>query len=112
METSQGPLDEVVERLRRARTDLTQVEVKAAVGGVPRSLWPTISAFSNRDGGLIILGLDESSGFAPAEGFDAAKVRDQVAEAFRPRSARDVPGPLTPTPSGVIDIDEIDGAPV
>lgn len=112
METSQGPLDEVVDRLRRARTDLTQVEVKAAVGGAPRSLWPTISAFSNRDGGVIILGLDESENFAPAPGFDAAKVRDQVAEAFRPRSSRDVPGPLTPTPSGVIDIDEVGGAPV
>ncbi|MFC4243755.1 ATP-binding protein [Gryllotalpicola reticulitermitis] len=112
METSQGPLDEVVERLRRARTDLTQVEVKSAAGGVPRSLWPTISAFSNRDGGLVLLGLDEANGFTPAADFDAAKVRDQVSEAFRPRSSRDIPGPVTPTPSGVIDIDEIDGAPV
>ncbi|GAA4167518.1 ATP-binding protein [Gryllotalpicola koreensis] len=112
METSLGPLDEVVDRLRRARTDLTQIEVKAAAGGVPRSLWPTVSAFSNRDGGLVILGLDEAAGFAPVAGFDAVKVRDQVAEAFRPRSARDIPGPLTPTPSGVIDIAEVDGAPV
>jgi ATP-dependent DNA helicase RecG len=112
METSQGPLDEVVERLRKAGTDLTQVEVKASVHGVPRSLWPTVSAFSNRDGGLVILGLDETDGFAPAPGFDALKVRDAVAEAFRPRSARDIPGPLTPTPSGVIDIAEVDGAPV
>jgi ATP-dependent DNA helicase RecG len=112
METSQGPLDEVVERLRRAGTDLTQIEVKSAAAGVPRSLWPTVSAFSNHDGGLVILGLDEANGFAPAAGFDAAKVRDQVAEAFRPRSPRDIPGPLTPTPSGVIDIAEIDGASV
>ncbi|WP_022882080.1 ATP-binding protein [Gryllotalpicola ginsengisoli] len=112
METSQGPLDEVVARLRRTGTDLTQVEVKAAVGGVPRGLWPTISSFSNRDGGLVILGLDETNGFAPAPGFDAPRVRDAVAEAFRPRSARDIPGPLTPTPSGVIDIAEVDGAPV
>jgi ATP-dependent DNA helicase RecG len=112
METSQGPLDEVIARLRRAGTDLTQVEVKAASQGVPRSLWPTISAFSNRDGGLVVLGLDEANGFRPASGFDAAKVRDAVAEAFRPRSPRDIPGPVTPTPSGVIDIAEVDGAPV
>ena len=112
METSQGSLDEVVERLRRAGTDLTQIEVKAAVGGVPRSLWPTISAFSNRDGGVVILGLDETSGFMPAPGFDAARVRDQVAEAFRPRSSRDTPGPVTPSPSGVIDIAEVDGGAV
>ena len=112
METSQGPLDEVVARLRRAGTDLTQVEVKAAAFGVPRSLWPTISSFSNRDGGLVILGLDEANGFEPAAGFDASKVRDAVAEAFRPRSARDIPGPLTPSPSGVIDIADVNGAPV
>ncbi|GAA4161382.1 ATP-binding protein [Gryllotalpicola daejeonensis] len=112
METSQGPLDEVVARLRRAGTDLTQVEVKAAAQGVPRSLWPTISSFSNRDGGLVILGLDEAKGFEPAPGFDASKVRDAVAEAFRPRSPRDIPGPVTPTPSGVIDVAEVDGAPV
>ncbi len=96
METSQGPLDEVVERVRRAGTDLTQIEVTAAASGVPRSLWPTVSAFSNRDGGLVILGLDETAGFTPVAGFDAAKVRDQLAEAFRPRSPRDIPGPLTP----------------
>jgi ATP-dependent DNA helicase RecG len=112
METSQGPLDEIVERLRRAGTDLTQVEVKAAAHGVPRSLWPTISAFSNRDGGVVILGLDEANGFVPAAGFDPVKVRDAVAEAFRPRSAREIPGPLTPTPSGVIDIAEVDGSSV
>lgn len=112
METSQGPLDEVVARLRRAGTDLTQVEVKAAAQGVPRSLWPTISSFSNRDGGLVILGLDEANGFMPAPGFDASRVRDAVAEAFRPRSPRDIPGPVTPTPSGVIDIAEVDAAPV
>ncbi|MCL2515844.1 MAG: winged helix-turn-helix transcriptional regulator [Microbacteriaceae bacterium] len=112
METSQGPLGEVVERLRNARTDLTQIEVKAAVGGVPRSLWPTVSAFSNHGGGLVILGLDEASGFAPADGFDAARVRDAVAEAFRPRGNREGPGPLTPTPSGVIDVATVDGASV
>ncbi|HEY0247280.1 MAG TPA: ATP-binding protein, partial [Gryllotalpicola sp.] len=112
METSQGPLDEIVERLRKAGTDFTQIEVKTAAGGIPRSLWPTVSSFSNRDGGLIVLGLDERNGFAPAIGFDAAKVRDAVADVFRPRSARDIPGPLSPTPSGLIDIAEVDGAPV
>lgn len=112
METSQGTLDEVVARLRSAATDLTHVEVKAAAGGLPKDLWPTVSAFSNGGGGVIILGLDEASGFAPAPGFDARAIRDAVADAFRPRRASEGDGAITPRPLGTIDIGEIDGAPV
>ena len=67
-------------RLIRARgTDLTTVEVKAAGGGLPRSLRETLSAFSNDVGGTIILGLDERRGFQSAQGFNAAKIRDDLA---------------------------------
>jgi Predicted transcriptional regulator containing an HTH domain and an uncharacterized domain shared with the mammalian protein Schlafen len=112
METSHGPLDDVVARLRRAGTGLAQFEVLSAAGGVPRSLWPTISAFSNHGGGLVILGLDAERGFTPVPDFDAPRVRDQLAEAFRPRTVVEGAGPLSPTPSGVIDIAEVDGASV
>lgn len=112
METSLGPLDDVIARLRRAGTRLTQVEVVSAVSGAPRSVWPTISAFSNHGGGLVIFGLNADDGFTPVPGFDAARVRDQVADAFRPRDVAEGAGPLTPTPNGVIDIAEVDGAPV
>ncbi len=112
METSQGSLSEVVGNLRRAGTDLRRVEVKAAVRDLPKSLWPTVSAFSNHGGGLIILGLDEDTGFKPAAGFDPSRMRDAVAEAFRPRRAADPARPVTPRPVGTIDIAEVDGAPV
>jgi ATP-dependent DNA helicase RecG len=39
----------------------------------------TLSAFSNDRGGTIILGLDERARFAPAEGFDAPRIRDALA---------------------------------
>lgn len=112
METSQGTLSEVVATVRRARTDLEKVEVKAAASALPKSMWPTVSAFSNYGGGLIILGLDESSGFTPTPGFDAARIQDAASEAFRPRRNSEPAGPVTPRPVGSIDIADVDGSPV
>ena len=55
------PLTELVNatvnHLRLTGTDTTDVEVKRAQGGSPQSIASTVSAFSNGDGGLIILGL-------------------------------------------------------
>ncbi|MGB3910557.1 MAG: ATP-binding protein [Pseudolysinimonas sp.] len=112
METSQGDLDLIVKRIRAAGTDLARVEVKAAAGGLPTTIWETISSFSNGRGGLIILGLDERTGFRPAVGFDATAIRDAVSDGFRPRRASDPDGPLTPRPQGTIDVGVVDGSPV
>ena len=54
-----------LDRLRRQGADDGQVEVKAAGKGLPRSVWESVSAFANTDGGVILLGLDEANGFLP-----------------------------------------------
>lgn len=57
---------DLVETMRKHRSDLPNVEAKSARGGFPASVIPTLSALSNLPGGgWIVLGVDEHQGFAP-----------------------------------------------
>ena len=69
-------LVEIVEVLRRRGTDLEYVEAKSARSTLPKRMWESLSAFANQGGGgVIVLGLDESQGFATVGVADAAKSR-------------------------------------
>lgn len=66
----------LIQQLRLTGAQDQRVEVKSNVG---KSILETLSAFSNGEGGYILVGLDEQAGFLPIKGFDAKKARDQVA---------------------------------
>ena len=103
-QTGPAELDEILGRLRTVGSDLAQVEVKAASGGVPHAVWSTVSAFANTVGGTIVLGLDEAEGFRPVEGFDATTLRDGMVSGL----ARKVVPPV----HGCVDIHTLDGGAV
>ena len=69
-----------VERLRRQRSDDDRTEVKSCAGGLSSDVWESVSSFANTQGGLIVLGIDERSGFSYAKGFELEKVRNAFVE--------------------------------
>lgn len=71
-------LIELVHNLRTERTDTHDVEVKAASKTLPCSITPTLSAFANGSGGLIVLGLEERNSFSLTPGFDADTISAQL----------------------------------
>jgi len=45
-------------------------EVKLAKGGVPKSAWESVSAFSNTAGGWLIFGVEEKNGSFSIKGVE------------------------------------------
>jgi len=74
---------DLVSELRLHGGDFTSVEVKRGSGGCP-DLTTTLCAFGNMpDGGLIVIGLDESQGFAPIGVTDPAAIEKGIASQAR-----------------------------
>lgn len=97
-------LRSLVDRLRRVGAELTDVEVKAAAGGLPKSVVDTLSAFANTNGGLLVLGLDESHGFSQVDLPDPGKLRDDLVAVASDK--------LHPPLRVATDIVEVDGHPL
>jgi ATP-dependent DNA helicase RecG len=77
-------LGSIIAEMRLRGGELPGIEVKSAVGGLPDSITETLSALANLPGGgLLILGLDESTGFQPVGLKDAVGLAAGLASKAR-----------------------------
>lgn len=102
MAWTEESLRDVLADLRARRGDSASIEVKRAAGGLPATVPETLCAFANMpEGGTLILGVDERTGFSLTGVAKPAEV-----EAGLVNQARDA---VHPSPHVVAEILTIDG---
>lgn len=99
----------LLDRVRRQGTDDGTCEVKASGPKLSGDVWDSVSAFANTSGGIVLLGLEERSGFEPVVGFDLDKVRDQFVEGIGDGGSE---GRLASPPSYRMERHEVGESPV
>lgn len=76
-ETLKKLINDVITKKAESQT----IEIKSAEHGCPTRLFDTLSSFSNRDdGGIIIFGIDEKDNFAIKGVYDAQDLQKKVTE--------------------------------
>lgn len=74
-------LVKLVEKIIEEKCEKQNIELKNASGGAPTKLYSTLSSFSNQvGGGIIIFGVDESSGYKVKGVYDAQDLQKKVME--------------------------------
>lgn len=74
-------MTELIRLMRAIGNDTQQCEVKECAHKISTTITDTLSAFSNGNGGYIILGLSEKNGFTPVEGFNARSMQESLSQA-------------------------------
>ena len=70
---------ELITEIQECKSELPNVDAKAARGGTPKRLFESLSGFSNHvGGGVIVLGLDESRGFEVVGVGNAQRIQEDV----------------------------------
>lgn len=70
-------LADLIAHMKAVGSDTDLCEAKACSRGLSKDVWESVSAFANTQGGTLVLGLAERSGFEPVPEFNAQRVLDQ-----------------------------------
>ncbi len=74
-------LENLIDHVQALKAETQTLELKSAAQGCPTRLYDTLSSFSNQDeGGTILFGIDEQSGFSPVGVYDAQDLMKHVTE--------------------------------
>ncbi|MCQ2427193.1 MAG: putative DNA binding domain-containing protein [Clostridia bacterium] len=74
-------LVQIIDDIRRQKTEKQTIELKCAEKRCPTRLFDTLSSFSNQDdGGIILFGIDESNGYTVTGVYDAQDLQKKVTE--------------------------------
>lgn len=102
------PLVQAIERLRAQHNDDADYEAKSCAMTLSKSVWESVSAFANTDGGTLLLGVDENKNFTVPPQFDADKTINQFVDGMGDGS-KDGAKVVSPPPYS-IHRDTLDGA--
>lgn len=102
------PLVQAIERLRAQHNDDADYEAKSCATTLSKSVWESVSAFANTDGGTLLLGVDENENFTVPPQFDADKTINQFVDGMSDGS-KDGAKVVSPPPYS-IHRDTLDGA--
>lgn len=102
------PLVQAIERLRAQHNDDADYEAKSCAMTLSKSVWESVSAFANTDGGTLLLGVDENKNFTVPPQFDADKTINQFVDGMGDGSKDDAK--VVSPPPYSIHRDTLDGA--
>ena len=72
---------DLIDKIVKSRAEYQNVELKAAKQGCPEKFYDTLSSFSNRDdGGVIIFGIDEKNGYDQCGVYDLQDIQQKITE--------------------------------
>ena len=108
MAITKEPLVQAIERLRAQHNDDADYEAKSCAMTLSKSVWESVSAFANTDGGTLLLGVDENKNFTVPPQFDADKTINQFVDGMGDGS-KDGAKVVSPPPYS-IHRDTLDGA--
>ena len=74
-------LFKLIDNIKNIKTELNNLEIKAAFKGCPEKLYDTLSSFSNQDnGGIIVFGIDEKKDYLICGVYDTSDLMKKISE--------------------------------